>query len=120
MLKVKFNNLGSPDNELYVLEESLDKKLKAFEVLIEVLFFPINPADLLLVKGKYANKPKLPSSIGAECIARVKEVGNKVKRFKAGDIVLPLSRDNWTQEKIAKEDELINIQKDINICDIIL
>ena len=115
MLKVKFNNLGSPDNELYVSEELLDKKLEAFEVLIEVLFFPINPADLLLVEGKYANKPKLPSSIGAECIARVKEVGNKVKRFKAGDIVLPLSRDNWTQEKIAKEDELINIQKDINI-----
>ena len=57
----------------------------------------------------------LPSSIGAECIARVKEVGNKVKRFKAGDIVIPLSRENWTQEKIAKEDELINIQKDINI-----
>lgn len=115
MLKVKFNNLGSPENELYISEELIDRKLEAFEVLIEVLFFPINPADLLLVEGKYANKPKLPSSIGAECIARVKEVGNKVKRFKAGDIVIPLSRENWTQEKIAKEDELINIQKDINI-----
>ena len=39
MLKVKFNNLGSPENELYISEELIDRKLEAFEVLIEVLFF---------------------------------------------------------------------------------
>ena len=36
--------------------------------------FPINPADILLVEGKYANKPKLPSLMGAECIAKVKKL----------------------------------------------
>ena len=116
MLKVKFNNIGNPAEELYISEETVVSRIAKDEVLIEVLFFPINPADLLLVQGKYASKPKLPSCIGSECIAKVKETGSEVKRFNAGDIVLPLSRDNWTQEKIVKESELINLyKKDINL-----
>ena len=115
MLRVKFNNIGMAYDELYLSEENLNKKIEADEILIEVLFFPINPADLLLVEGKYASKPKLPSYIGAECVAKVKEIGNKVNRFKIGDIVLPLSRDNWTEEKIVKENEIINLNKNINL-----
>ena len=66
-------------------------------------------ADILLVEGKYANKPKLPSLMGAECIAKVKKVGKNIRKFKLGDIVLPLVRDNWVEEKVVKENEIIKL-----------
>ncbi len=115
MLEIQFKNFGNPSNELYVVEKKPIKKLQEDEILIEILLFPINPADLLLVEGKYGNRPALPSKIGAECIARVKEVGGSVKKFIKNDIVLPLSRDNWTEEKIAKEYELIKIDSKIDL-----
>ena len=30
------------------------------EVVVEVIAFPINPADLLTIEGKYAARPPLP------------------------------------------------------------
>ena len=46
---------------------------------------------MLLVEGKYATTPKsFPSSIGAECVAKVLKIGKKVKKFKVNDIVIPL------------------------------
>ena len=44
---------------------------EADEVALDVLAFPINPADLLMIEGRYAVRPPLPSRVGAECLARV-------------------------------------------------
>lgn len=85
------------------------------EVLFEVLAFPINPADLLSLEGKYATKNSLPSKLGAECIGRVIKIGNKVKSIREGDLVIPLDRNNWVQKKISFESNLIKLPKNINI-----
>ena len=45
------------------------------EVLIQVLYAAVNPADLLLAMGYYAVKPSLPSVIGNEGVGKVLEVG---------------------------------------------
>ena len=80
--KVEFNNIGVPEKQLYVTEYKLNENLKYNELLIEVIFFPINPADLLLVEGKYATPPiSFPAPLGAECVAKVLKVGKKVKIF---------------------------------------
>ena len=115
MLEVKFKNIGVPSKELYLSEKNPINSLNDDDILLEVLLFPINPADLLLVEGKYANKPSLPSNIGAECVARVKAVGSLIQKFNIGDIVLPLIRDNWTEEKIVKENELIKLDSNIDL-----
>ncbi len=115
MYEIKFNKLGDPSKELHVCKISEHKDLKPDEVLIEVLYFPINPADLLLVEGKYSEAPALPSKIGAECIAKVKKLGPNVKKFNLGDIVLPLTRENWVSEIIIKEDNLIKLNKNIDL-----
>ena len=71
---------------------------------------------MLLVEGKYATPPSsFPSSIGAECVARVIKSWKKVKKFKVNNIVYPLTRNNWTQKIKVLEDNLIKINKNINL-----
>ncbi len=115
MFRVEFNKLGIASEEIFINEVPSIKNIADNEILIEILLFPINPADLLLVEGKYSNKPKMPSTIGAECIAKVKKVGNNIKNFKENDIVMPLVRDNWVEEKIVYENEIIKLPSNIDL-----
>ena len=114
--KVQFKKIGAPEKQLYVTKYKLNDSLKYNEVLIEVIFFPINPADLLLVEGKYATPTKsFPASIGAECVAKVLKVGKKVRKLKVNDIVIPLTRNNWSQKIKVVEENIIKINKNINL-----
>ena len=114
MFRVQFDKIGKASEQVYLKKVDNINTINENEVLIEVICFPINPADILLVEGKYANKPKLPSLMGAECIAKVKKVGKKIRKFKLGDIVLPLVRDNWVEEKVVKENEIIKLPNNID------
>ena len=114
--KVEFKMLGKPEKQLYVTEYNIKENLKFNEILIEVIFFPVNPADLLLVEGRYATPPSsFPASIGAECIAKVIKIGKKVKSFNMGDIVIPLTRNNWAQIIKVQENNLIKVNNNINL-----
>ena len=115
MYRVQFDKIGKASEQVYLKKVDNINTINENEILIEVICFPINPADILLVEGKYANKPKLPSLIGAECIARVKKIGNNIRKFKLGDIVLPLVRDNWVEEKIVTENEIIKLPDNIDV-----
>ena len=115
MYRVQFDKLGQPCDEIYLKKVDRISEITSNEILIEVICFPINPADLLLVEGKYASLPKLPSLIGAECIAKIKKIGNNIKNFKLGDLVLPLVRDNWVEEKIVTESQIIKLPSNIDI-----
>ncbi len=114
MFRVQFDKIGKASEQVYLKKVDNINTINENEVLIEVICFPINPADILLIEGKYANKPKLPSLIGAECIAKVKKVGKNIKKFKLGDIVLPLVRDNWVEEKVVTENEIIKLPNNID------
>ena len=115
MYRVQFDQIGKASEQVYLKKVDNINTINENEVLIEVICFPINPADILLVEGKYANKPKLPSLMGAECIAKVKKIGNNIRNFKLGDIVLPLVRDNWVEEKIVTENEIIKLPDNIDV-----
>ncbi len=115
MIKLEINKFGSPPDNVYISNVPDIKEIENDELIIEVLYFPINPADLLFIEGNYASKPKLPSSLGAECIAKVKRIGKDIKKFRIGDVVIPLSRDNWVEEKVCKETEVVKVNKNINL-----
>src|SRR5712671_328967 len=70
----------------------------AGEIVFDVLAFPINPADLSMIRGNYRLKPPLPATPGAECIGRVAAVGTGVG-LKAGDLVINMQRENWVQRR---------------------
>jgi trans-2-enoyl-CoA reductase len=81
----------------------------ADEVVFEVLAFPINPADLSMCRGTYRLRPALPAGIGAECVGRVVAVGPGVAHVKPGDRVINLQRENWTQRRRVKGDDVIPV-----------
>src|SRR5438132_5267186 len=87
----------------------------AGEVVFDVLAFPINPADVSFCRGTYRLKPTLPATPGAECIGRVTAVGSGVSQVKPGDLVVNLQRENWTQKRRVKADDVISIPSSTDI-----
>ena len=110
----QFSSFGKPDEVIDCIDVNDLGDLNDNEVLIDVLACPINPADVLNIEGRYGVKAKLPARLGAECVGKVKKVGASVKGFKEGDIVLPLDRENWVQQKIVDEKNLILLPDDID------
>jgi NADPH:quinone reductase-like Zn-dependent oxidoreductase len=105
----QFSAFGRPETVVDCVEAADPAPPQADEVALEVVAFPINPADLLGMEGRYASLPPLPAIPGAECVARVAAVGAAVADVRAGDLVIPLDRDNWVQRKVAKASRLIKV-----------
>ncbi len=115
MLIASFSKFGSPSKVIECLNTEKLNSPKEDEILVDILAFPINPADLLTIEGKYAIKPTLPSILGAESIAVVKVVGKNIVNVTEGDIVMPLGRNNWCQQKLINKNYFVKIRKKINI-----
>jgi NADPH:quinone reductase-like Zn-dependent oxidoreductase len=79
------------------------------EVVFDVVAFPINPADLSMCRGTYRLRPALPAGIGAECVGRVTAVGAGVSHVRPGDRVINLQRENWTQRRRVKADDVVPV-----------
>src|SRR5215467_1560104 len=105
----RFSSFGRPEAVVECVEVADPPAPKADEVALEVLAFPINPADLLTMEGLYASRPALPACPGAECVARIDAVGDAVEDLRAGDLVIPLDRENWVQRKVAKASRVIKV-----------
>lgn len=84
------------------------------EVVFEVLAFPINPADLLFCEGAFRGRAPLPAVPGAECVGRVIGIGAGVTDFAIGDKVLNLKRENWSQRRRVRADDLVKLPANID------
>ncbi len=109
MKVVQFSRFGPPEQVAECIEVDDLPAPAADEVSLDVIAFPINPADTLMIEGRYAVRPALPSRAGAECIARVSGIGSAVTDLKDGDLVIPLDRDNWVQRKLARADRVMKV-----------
>ncbi len=111
---VQFSRFGPPEQVAECIDAEDPPAPGDEEVLLDVLAFPINPADTLMFEGRYALRPPLPSRAGGECIARVSAVGTSVADLREGDWVIPLDRDNWVQRKLAKADRVMKVPAGID------
>ena len=88
---------------------------KSNEVFVEFLAAPINPLDLMVVAGKYPNKPKYhvsgESIAGFDGVARVLTCGDEVKSLKPGDMVVPntLGLGTWRTRAVLDAKDLLAI-----------
>ena len=112
MKVVEFTAYGTPSEVTQVAEIDPPGPPGDDEVVIHIEAFPINPADLLLIEGLYAVKPPLPARLGAECVARVAAVGNRVTGLQVGDRVINMGRENWAQQKKVKAAGVIPVSAD--------
>ena len=103
------NSFGAASKVAYCVELPDPTPTEPDEIIVDVAAFPINPADLLTIEGKYAAKPLLPYTPGAEAVGHVSEVGSAIDNFRIGDLVMLLSRENWTQKRKVKAAELLKV-----------
>jgi len=113
MKQVQFAGFGTPSQVGRCVEVPDVGEPGAGEIVFEVLAFPINPADLSFMTGRYASQPPLPATPGAESIGRVLKVGAGVADLKPGDRVISLQRENWTQRRRIAADQAIKVRDDI-------
>ncbi len=115
MKQVLIDRYGTPWDVARCAEVPDVGEPAADEVVFDVLAFPINPADMWFCKGSYRLKPPLPATPGAECVGRVTAVGPAVEHVKAGDLVINLQRENWTQKRRVKGDDAIPLPAGIDL-----
>ena len=75
MKRVDIDRYGAPEDVARCVEVADVGAPGAGEVVFDVLYFPINPADVSFCRGTYRLRPPLPATPGAECVGRVSAVG---------------------------------------------
>lgn len=75
----------------------------AGQVLVAMEAAPINPSDLLLIRGRYGHRPSLPATLGTEGVGRIVAVGDGVDptRLGARVMVLPTLEYGTWQDQVA-------------------
>lgn len=91
------DKFGNP-NEVLKMEEKEICPPKADEVLVQMSARPINPSDLIPVRGSYSHRISLPYIPGYEGVGIVKDVGSSVSTDLIGKRVLPLRGEGTWQD----------------------
>ena len=112
MKQVQFTAFGAPHKVAACVDMPDVGAPGSDEVVIDVLAFPINPADLLTITGGYAVRPELPATLGAECVGRIAAVGSNVRQLAVGDRVINLGRDNWCQRRRVPAAQALKVPAD--------
>jgi trans-2-enoyl-CoA reductase len=66
MKKIEITDFGAPEAVAQCVEAPDVGMPGAGEIVIDVLAFPINPADLSFFRGRYQSPQSLPATPGAE------------------------------------------------------
>lgn len=102
---IKFYDFGSPLDVLKV-ENKIVEQPSDNEVLVRMLARPINPSDLIPIRGSYSHRISLPNIPGYEGVGIVEDVGAFVSQSLIGKRVLPLRGEGTWQEYVKTSAEL--------------
>ena len=101
MKAVVFDSFGDPEKVLQVRDVPVPKP-KAGEVRVRMLASPINPSDLLMIRGQYGQRPPTPATPGFEGVGVVEEGSGllawRVKKKRVA--VLNSGTGNWQEQTI--------------------
>jgi len=89
---------GPPEN--LVLSDVPELHAGPGQIVVQVRSCGVNFPDVLIIENKYQFKPALPFAPGAEISGVVKELGEGVTRFKAGDRVIASIGNGGMQEQV--------------------
>lgn len=87
----------------------------AGEITVSIEASAINPADLLIIEGRYPGPDQLPARQGIEGAGRVLSVGSGVHDLSPGDRVMLLSRGNWVQRMTLPIEQTVKIPDGLDI-----
>ena len=109
MKALVFREIGEPA-EVLRLEEVDEVRPAPDDVLLQMLYSPVNPSDLHMVRGRYGYQPGLPASPGAEGVGIILETGTNVTTVHAGDRVICIGTWNlWRERAICKASHVVPV-----------
>ncbi|MCS6820616.1 MAG: zinc-dependent alcohol dehydrogenase family protein [Microscillaceae bacterium] len=96
MFVVTFEKLGNPAEVLRLREVEVPA-VPAGSVLIRVKASPVNPSDVMFVRGLYGIRPQLPSGAGFEGAGIVEALGEGVSASLLGKRVMFTTIGAWAE-----------------------
>ncbi len=109
MRALRFEAFGEP-SEVLSLSEVPDPVPGPGEVRLRMGLRPINPSDLLQVKGVYGRRPDLPATAGLEGLGTVDALGAGVEGFELGQRAVPLgAQGTWAELLVTPAENLVAI-----------
>src|SRR6202165_525814 len=116
MKAIQFDQYGEPAKVLAVQERPLPEPGKG-EVRVRILASPVNPSDLLFVRGHYAGvHPHFPSPAGFEGVGMVDALGPQVHSPVPGQRVAVINAEkggNWAEYAVVPALSLLPVPDDI-------
>jgi NADPH:quinone reductase len=109
MKAIQFDQYGEPAKVLAAQERPLPEPGKG-EVRVRILASPVNPSDLLFVRGHYAGvQPHFPSPVGFEGVGMVDALGPQVDRPVPGQRVVVRNDKggNWADYAVVPAPNLL-------------
>lgn len=109
MRALRFEEVGNPAQVLRLVDVS-DPEPGPGEVRLRMRLRPINPSDLLQVKGVYGRRPALPAIAGLEGLGTLEALGAGVTGWALGQRVVPLgAQGTWADALVTPADNLVAI-----------
>ena len=115
MKAIRFAKYGEPAQVLTVEERPLPDPGPG-DVRVRMLASPINPSDLLFVRGLYAGvQPRFPAPVGFEGVGRVEALGPQVQRPLPGQRVGVVNGQggNWADYAVVPAADLLPVPGDL-------
>ena len=116
MKAIQFEQYGEPAKVLAVQERPIPEPGNG-EVRVRILASPVNPSDLLFVRGHYAGvQPHFPSLAGFEGVGIVDVLGPQVHRPMPGQRVAVINAEkggNWADYAVVPADLLLPVPDDL-------
>jgi NADPH:quinone reductase-like Zn-dependent oxidoreductase len=102
MKVLRIQEFGKPSAAPELIESEAPEPA-AGQVLVAMEASPIDPSDLLLIRGWYGHRPALPATLGSEGVGRIVSVGAGVDPSRTGQrvVVLPNMQHGLWQDQLA-------------------
>jgi NADPH:quinone reductase-like Zn-dependent oxidoreductase len=120
MKQLVFNRFGEPSEVLQLQElTAASADPGPGQVRVRMLLSPMNPSDLLVVRGQYGRLPALPATPGFEGVGVVEAAGPgllaKLRGLKPGRRVAVLNGagGNWRQEVVISARQVVPLAADL-------
>ncbi|MDT2704687.1 zinc-dependent alcohol dehydrogenase family protein [Enterococcus dispar] len=110
-----FETFGKPEKVIKLKNRQIAPLMKG-EILVEMLYAPINPSDLIPVTGAYSPRTPLPSLLGYEGVGIVRSVKNVADQYLLNKMVLPLRGEGtWQRFVVTQADYAIVVPDEIDL-----
>ncbi len=115
MKQIVFHNYGPPSVVARCEDADEPTIPAAWEVIVRIDAFPINPADSAMILGQYGFLVQPPTTIGMEGAGHIVEVGKSVKDLQVGDPVILLANNNWCQLRKVPATLVVKVPKEADM-----